>query len=130
MATGGAAYNAEWEVYQAECHYYNIHARRTLQLMHNISKTFKQEWETYVAEARAAASAAGRRRPRAPGAATAAAVAGQAEASVIVGDIFDDGMRPGAVCWAVLCGRVLWFGSRDHEQGGCVDQLSLAAGVR
>ena len=105
-ATGAAAYQPEeWEVYRAECSFHQQHVQRTLHIMQQISRELHGEWQTYTAEA--AVAGAAQHLSRSPEASRTVvrrrALAKNAvqqqpapEATTIVGDIFDDAMRPGA----------------------------------
>lgn len=95
-------------MYRAECSFHQLHVQRTLQIMQQLSREFQGEWHTYTAEAAVAAGAAHLRSPTAAAAEAGtvwrrkkmakAVVQPAADATPIVGDIFDDAMRPGG-CW-------------------------------
>ncbi|KAI7843708.1 hypothetical protein COHA_002607 [Chlorella ohadii] len=105
VARAGASYATEWEMYRAECSFHQLHMQRTLQIMQQLSREFRGEWHTYTAEAAVAAGAAHLRSPAAEAAETGtvwrrkkmakAVVQPAADGTPIVGDIFDDAMRPG-----------------------------------
>lgn len=121
-----SSYTGEWEVYRAECSFHQLHMQRTLQIMQQLSREFRGEWHTYTAEAAVAEGAAHLRSPAAEAAEAGtvwrrkkmakAVVQPAADATPIVGDIFDDAMRPGG-CWR---------SGRMGVARGVVRQLSVA----
>lgn len=118
-AAGAASYQTEWEMYRAECNFHQLHVQRTLQIMQQISAEFQGEWHTYGAEAAVARSASHigtvvRRRALAK---EAVVQAPAADTTPIVGDIFDDAMRPGG-CWPGAGGGGRWWVRAPAVGGG------------